>query len=54
MEHGLIGEFHLLLTPVAVGKGRHLFEDIKSAPPLNLVDVTPHDNGVVVLTYTPA
>jgi dihydrofolate reductase len=54
MEHGLIDEFHLLLTPVAVGKGQHLFEDIESAPSLNLVDVTQHKNGVVVLTYTPA
>jgi dihydrofolate reductase len=53
MEHGLIDEFHLLLTPVAVGKGQHLFEDIKSAPSLNLVDVTRHNNGVVILTYTP-
>lgn len=53
MEHGLIDEFHLLLTPVAVGKGQHLFEDIESAPSLNLVDVTQHSNGVVILTYTP-
>jgi hypothetical protein len=29
------------------------FEDIKSAPSLNLVDVTRHNNGVVILTYTP-
>ena len=24
MEHGFIDEFHFLLTPVAVGKGKHL------------------------------
>jgi dihydrofolate reductase len=53
MEHGLIDEFHLLLTPVAVGKGQHLFEDIDGAPPLNLVDVTRRKNGVVILIYTP-
>jgi dihydrofolate reductase len=53
MEHGLIDEFHLLLTPVALGKGQHLFEDIESAPSLNLIDVTRHSNGVVILTYTP-
>ena len=52
MEHGLIDEFHLLLTPVAVGKGQHLFEDIDTAPALNLVDVTQFNNGVVVLVYT--
>ena len=53
MEHGLIDEFHLLLTPVAVGKGQHVFEDIDTAPSLNLADVTRFKNGVVVLVYTP-
>jgi dihydrofolate reductase len=53
MEHGLIDEFHLLLTPVAVGKGQHLFEDIDTAPSLNLADVARLKNGVVILIYTP-
>jgi dihydrofolate reductase len=53
MRHGLIDEFHLLVTPVAVGKGQHLFEDIDFAPQLNLVDVTRFTNGVVILKYTP-
>jgi len=53
MEHGLIDEFHLLVTPVAVGRGQHLFENIDTAPALNLVDVTRFSNGVVILTYTP-
>ena len=53
MRHGLIDEFHLLVTPVAVGKGQHLFEDIDFAPHLKLADVTRFSNGVVILTYTP-
>jgi dihydrofolate reductase len=53
MEHGLIDEFHLLVTPVAIGRGQHLFEHIDTAPALNLVDVTRFSNGVVILTYTP-
>jgi dihydrofolate reductase len=53
MEHGLIDEFHLLLTPVAVGKGQHLFEDIDDAPSLNLLKVTRFKSGVVLLIYTP-
>ena len=53
MQHGLIDEFHLFLTPVAVGKGKHLFADIDSAPPLSLANVTRFDSGVVVLVYTP-
>jgi len=53
LEHGLIDEFHLLVTPVAVGKGEHLFEAIDSAPQLNLVGTTTFSNGVVILIYRP-
>lgn len=41
MQHGLIDEFHLFLTPVAVGKSRHLSADIDTAPHLALVNVHP-------------
>jgi len=54
MEHGLIDEFHLVLAPVAVGRGKHLFESIDAAPPLNLADVKRFNNGVLLLVYTPA
>jgi len=53
MENGLIDEFHLLITPVGIGRGQHLFECIDTAPALNLVDVTRFSNGVVILIYTP-
>ena len=53
MEHGLIDEFHLLVSPVAVGKGQHLFEDIEGARPLQLFEGTQFTTGVVVLVYTP-
>jgi len=54
MQHGLIDEFHLLVTPVATGRGRHLFEDIDGAPAMRLLDVKPFKSGVVLLTYTPS
>jgi dihydrofolate reductase len=54
MEHGLIDEFHLLLTPVAVGRGQHMFEAIETAPALALAEVTQMASGVVRLVYTPA
>jgi dihydrofolate reductase len=54
MQHGLIDEFHLVLAPVAVGRGTHLFESINGAPQLNLADVKRFSNGVVLLVYTPA
>jgi dihydrofolate reductase len=53
IEHGLIDEFHLFLTPVAIGKGQHLFESIDTAPHLRLVDVTRLDSGVLILVYAP-
>lgn len=54
MEHGLIDEFHLFLTPVAVGRGQHLFESIDGAPELRPLDVTRFDSGVLVLVYASA
>ena len=53
MAHDLIDEFHLLLTPVAVGSGQHLFEEIKDTTQLSLADVRRFASGVLLLTYTP-
>jgi dihydrofolate reductase len=53
MASNLIDEFHLLLTPVAAGTGRHMFEEIHSAPQLSLADVRRFASGVLVLIYTP-
>jgi dihydrofolate reductase len=53
MEHGLIDEFHLLLTLVAAGSGQHLFESIEGAPPLHLRRVEQFRSGVVLLVYSP-
>ena len=53
MDHGLIDEFHLLLTPVAVGRGQHMFEGVGTSPSLRLAEVTQFSNGVLLLIYTP-
>jgi len=53
MANNLIDEFHLLLTPVAVGVGQHLFGEIKDAPHLTLADVRRFASGVLLLIYTP-
>jgi dihydrofolate reductase len=53
MDAGLIDEFHILLTPVAVGVGQHMFGDIAGAPQLNLLDLTRFKSGVVMLRYAP-
>lgn len=54
MAGNLVDEFHLLLTPVAAGKGQHMFEDIEGAPRLSLADVRRFASGVVVLVYRPS
>ena len=53
MDQNLIDEFHLLLTPVAVGRGQHMFEHLDESPQLTLVDVTRFSNVVLVLVYVP-
>jgi dihydrofolate reductase len=53
MERDLIDEFHFLLTPRAVGKGKHLFGEIDDAPQLLLVDAKRFKNGVMRLIYAP-
>ncbi len=53
LEHNLIDEFHFLLTPTAVGRGQHLFEDVQTPPHLTLVGMERFTNGVVILVYTP-
>jgi dihydrofolate reductase len=53
MASNLIDEFHLILTPVAAGSGRHLFEEVHGAPHLSLADVRRFESGVLVLIYTP-
>lgn len=53
MREGLIDEFHILLTPIAVGTGQHMFESIPNSPALHLANLTAFKNGVVLLVYTP-
>jgi dihydrofolate reductase len=53
MRHNLIDEFHILLTPVAVGKGHHMFEDLDDSPALDLVATHQFASGVLALVYTP-
>jgi dihydrofolate reductase len=53
IHENLIDEFHLLLTPVAGGNGKHLFDALDEQPQLQLTDVTRFGSGVLLLVYTP-
>lgn len=54
LAEGLLDELRLLVHPVVVGTGRHLFEGGGGRVPLNLAEARPHSNGVVALRYTRA
>ncbi|MBF6466899.1 dihydrofolate reductase [Nocardia beijingensis] len=48
---GLLDELHLLVHPIAVGRGERLFEDGASTIPLRLLSSETFDTGVLHLVY---
>ncbi len=50
----LIDEFQLLVHPIVVGKGKHLFDGMSATVPLKLTGTKTFASGVVLLTYQPA
>jgi dihydrofolate reductase len=53
LAEGLLDELRLLVHPIVVGTGKHLFTGGGQVP-LNLAEARPHANGVVALRYTRA
>jgi len=51
MEHDLIDEYRLMVFPIILGKGKHLFEDGEDGRILELVDSKTFGTGVVSLAY---
>jgi dihydrofolate reductase len=54
LQQGLLDELNLLVHPVVVGAGKHLFEGGTSQVPLKLLESRPLSTGVVALRYAPA
>jgi class 3 adenylate cyclase/dihydrofolate reductase len=53
LEHELVDEYRLLVYPVILGSGKHLFRDGIDLHHLRLVDSRTFSSGVVLLTYRP-
>jgi dihydrofolate reductase len=53
LREGLLDELHLLMHPIVVGTGKHLFDDGPQVP-LRLADSRAFSTGVLDLTYEPA
>jgi len=53
MKTGLIDEFRLMVHPVVIGRGKHLFNDMLDMTNLELVESKTFESGVVLLCYQP-
>jgi dihydrofolate reductase len=54
MAHNLIDRYILLIHPLVLGSGRHLFADGGPSTALQLLDTKTTTTGVVIATYQPA
>jgi len=54
LQHALVDELRLLISPVLVGSGKRIFPDDGALRPLRLVDHRVTDVGSIIATYTPA
>jgi dihydrofolate reductase len=53
-DEGLIDEFQIVMSPIALGKGRTIFEGLKKKIALKLTSSRVFGNGNVLLCYQPA
>jgi len=51
---GLIDEYQILLNPIAIGRGKTMFEGLKNKLSLRLIRTRTFGNGNVLLIYVPA
>ncbi len=53
IEHDLVDEYSLTLTPIVLGSGKRLFRDADQVKKLELVDSKPTSTGCLLVTYRP-
>jgi dihydrofolate reductase len=54
LDEGLVDEWHLMVFPIIVGQGKHLFGEQKEMSELRLKDSKTIGPDIIVLTYVPA
>jgi dihydrofolate reductase len=54
LRDGLLDELTLMVPPIILGRGKHLFEEAGDQKALELVDSKTFATGVLYLTYRPA
>lgn len=53
IKENLIDEYHLFVNPVAIGKGKTIFNELENGLKLKLVNTITSSVGIVVLCYEP-
>ncbi len=53
MEDGLVDELHLWTCPIVLGRGKRLFAEGMSTPPMEWLETTTREGGVVSLRLRP-
>jgi dihydrofolate reductase len=53
-EHALVDEYHLVVSPVLLGRGRPLFDGVTQRTPLRLIEAQATRAGNVSMRYAPA
>lgn len=51
-REGLIDEYRLLVSPVAIGRGKPLFSDLRQSIPFRNAETKVYQSGAVLLRYT--
>jgi len=54
LQHGLVDELRVMISPVLVGGGKRIFPDDEALRPLRLVDHEVTGTGAIIATYAPA
>jgi dihydrofolate reductase len=54
MDHDLVDEYRLMITPLVLGTGKRLFRDGRPRTGLRLVESKTSSTGVLIATYEPA